>query len=67
MDDTQLILAMVFGAIGLGYFTYGKRQKAAVPLIAGIGLCVFPFFITNDWLMAGVGIVLMAVPYFVRL
>ena len=37
-----LIWGMVFGAIGLGFFAYGKKKKAIVPLVSGIALIVFP-------------------------
>jgi len=37
-----LIWGMLFGAIGIGYFLYGKKQKAIVPLCVGIVLCPFP-------------------------
>ena len=31
-----LFLGVVFGAFGLGYFVYGKRQQALVPLTCGL-------------------------------
>jgi len=55
-----LIWGMLFGAIGFGYFLYGKKQKATVPL------CVFPYFIDNVYVLVGVGVILVAIPYFVR-
>ena len=58
---------MVFGAIGLGFFTYGKKQKAAVPLITGIALFMFPYFISNAYMLVIVGVLLVALPYFVRI
>ena len=58
---------MLFGSIGLGFFVYGKRQGAPVPLACGIALMVFPYFVSNNWIMVLVGAALMAVPYFVRL
>jgi hypothetical protein len=61
-----LIWGMLFGAIGFGYFLYGKKQKAIIPLCVGIVLCVFPYFIANVYVLVLVGLVLMAIPYFVR-
>lgn len=67
MDDTaQLLWGVLFGSIGLGFFLYGKKQKAVVPLIVGIALMVFPSFITNTYLLVGIGALLAALPYFVR-
>jgi len=68
MEDTsQLIWGMLFGAIGLGYFMYGKKQKAVVPLITGIALFIFPYFMSNIYMLLIVGIALVALPYFVRI
>ena len=61
-----LIWGMLFGAIGFGYFLYGKKQKAIIPLCVGIILCVFPCFIDNVYALVGVGVILVAIPYFVR-
>jgi hypothetical protein len=62
----QLFWGMLFGAIGSGFFIYGKKQNAFVPLATGLLLCVFPYFITNVYLMLLVGCLLMAVPYFFK-
>ena len=61
-----LLWGLLFGSIGFGFFLYGKKQKAVVPLITGIALCVIPYFIANVYILIGVGVVLMAIPYFVR-
>ena len=67
MDDTTtLIWGVLFGAIGLGFLTYGRRQRAIVPLIAGIVLLLIPYFIPNVYLLVAAGAVTMAVPYFIR-
>jgi hypothetical protein len=67
MDMATLWWGVVFGAVGLGFFIYGKRQGAFVPLLCGIGLMVFPYFVANAWATVAIGAVLMAIPYFVRL
>lgn len=67
MEDTSVIIwGLLFGAIGLGYLTYGRRQRAIVPLGVGITLVLFPYFISNLYLMLAVGVVLMVIPYFIR-
>jgi hypothetical protein len=58
---------VIFGAIGLGYFVYGKRQRSVVPLVAGLGLMFFPYFVSNTVLLVIIGVLLSAIPYFVRL
>jgi hypothetical protein len=63
----QLFWGIMFGAIGSGYFIYGKKQQAAVPLCTGILLCVFPYFISNIFLMLLVGLLLTVTPFFLKL
>ena len=67
MEGTALLVwGVVFGALGLGYFTYGKRQKAVVPLCVGLALVALPYFAPNVYILAAVGVVLVALPWFVR-
>jgi hypothetical protein len=67
MDDTTTILwGVLFGAFGLGFLTYGRRQKMLVPLIAGIALILIPYFIANAYLLVAIGVAIMAIPYFFR-
>jgi hypothetical protein len=67
MNEAWLLWGLVFGSAGLGFFLYGKKQKAVVPLVCGLVLMVFPYFVTNTVLVVVIGVVLMAIPYFVRL
>jgi hypothetical protein len=62
-----LLWGLLFGSIGLGYFIYGKKQRAVVPLVCGLGLMVFPYFVPNTMLLVGIGALLTAIPYFLRL
>lgn len=65
-SPASLFLGILFGSIGVGYFLYGKREQMFVPLIAGIVLIALPWFVASTmWLVLG-GLVVMAVPYFVR-
>jgi len=68
MDDTSMLLwGVVFGSIGLGFFIYGRKQQAVVPLVVGIALFVVPYVIANLYFLLLAGVVLVALPYFVRL
>jgi hypothetical protein len=62
-----LLWGLLFGSIGFGFFIYGKKQKAVVPLIVGIVLCVVPYFIANVYVLVGVGVVLVMIPFLVRI
>lgn len=68
MDSTAVLLwGLLFGSIGFGFFLYGKKQKTVVPLIAGIALCVVPYFIADVYILVTVGVVLIAISFFVRI
>jgi len=67
MNEATLLWGLLFGSIGLGFFLYGKKQRAVVPLVCGLALMVFPYFVSNVVLLVGIGVVLMAIPYFLRL
>ena len=68
MEGTPLLIwGVMFGAIGLGFFTYGKKQKAVVPLITGIALFIIPYSISNVYMLVIAGAALVALPYFVRM
>ncbi len=66
MSTASLVWGMLFGAIGAGFFIYGRRQQMFVPLICGIALMVYPWFVTNAALLVLIGVALMAIPYFAR-
>ena len=63
---TSLLFSVIFGSLGLGYFVYGKKQRKLIPSLAGIGLCVFPYFISNVWAMVLIGAVLTVAPWLIR-
>lgn len=65
-SPATLLWGTLFGAIGVGYFVYGKRQSMIMPLVCGIALMVYPWFVSGALLTVIVGAVLMAIPYFVR-
>jgi hypothetical protein len=63
MDFRMLMIGVIAGSIGMGYFVYGKKQAKAMPIISGIGLCVVPYFIGNIALLILVCLVLIAAPF----
>ena len=67
MSTATLLWSLLFSSVGLGFFLYGKKQARAVPLVCGIALMVFPYFVSNTFLLVGIGAALMGIPYFVRL
>lgn len=68
MDNASTIMwGFIFGSIGLGFFVYGKKQKVITPLFCGMGLMVFPYFVSNLYILIFVGLALIALPYFIKL
>jgi hypothetical protein len=67
MNLAILLWGLLFSSIGLGFFLYGKKQRAVVPLVCGLVLMIYPYFIPNVFAVVVIGIVLTAVPYFWRL
>jgi predicted membrane protein len=65
--ESMLIWGMVFGSIGLGFSLYGKKQKAIVPLVVGLALFIFPYFVHDLMMMFAVGIGLIVLPYFIKI
>lgn len=51
----SIVWGMLFGAIGVGFFVYGKRQQTIAPLLCGLVLMIYPWFVTNAVLLVEVG------------
>ncbi len=65
-DTSTLLWGVIFGSVGLGFFIYGRKQQAVVPLVAGIALFVVPYVISNVYYLVLAGLLLVALPYFLR-
>jgi len=66
MNEATLLWSVLFGGLGVGFFSYGRRQKAVVPLLTGVALIAFPYFMPNATVLVIVGITLVFVPYLAR-
>ncbi len=64
LETASLLWGLLFGSIGLGFFLYGKKQRAVIPLVCGLALMVLPYFISNIMLLVATAVALMAIPYF---
>jgi hypothetical protein len=54
MGTASLFLSLAIGAVGTGYFIYGVKQRRPPPLIGGIVLSAYPYFVSNPWVMLGI-------------
>ena len=65
MTPATLAIGMLTGAVGVGYFIYGKRQTKFAPLLAGMALCVYPYFVDSVLWLVVIGALLMAAPFLI--
>jgi hypothetical protein len=66
LSAANLIGGFVFGSIGFVAFIYGKRMNLWKPMFLGIGLMVYPYFISNDAVMYAIGIFGSVALFFLR-
>jgi len=67
MNAASLFVGFLASALGLAYFVYGKRQARFVPLLSGIGLCVYTWFVTSWVWLAVIGIAFAVAPFLIDL
>ena len=60
MTAATLFGGFLFGSIGFVAFVYGKKQASYKPLVIGILLMAYPYFVSNTILLYGIGILLTA-------
>ena len=62
----NLIGNLFFSGIGFVAFVYGRKQGLWKPCVIGIVLMVYPYFVSNVWLMYGIGAALSFALYYFR-
>ena len=63
MDVNSLVVGLFAGVFGMAYFSYGKRQTNVTAMIAGVALCVYPYFVDGVLWQCVVGVLLLAAPF----
>lgn len=66
MDFNGLMVSFLFGMVGMGMLSYGKKAGRVVPMGAGLALMVVPYFIPNVWVLLSVCAGLSALPFMVH-
>jgi hypothetical protein len=66
VSTSLLFLGLLFGSVGMGYCVYGRRQRAVVPFLCGLLLIGVPYVILNVAALVVVGVLLAALPFFIR-
>ena len=66
LNPIYLLACLFFSALGIAYFSYGRKQDDFWTMIAGAGLMIFPYFISNGWLLGLAGAALAGLPFAAR-
>ena len=56
LSGANLLGGLIFGSIGFVAFIYGKRMHVWKPMLLGLGLMVYPYFVENDAVMIAIGV-----------
>ncbi len=67
MDTTSITISVFAGILGCAYFVYGKKQQKLIPLLAGVGLCIVPYFIDSNTVLIGVCVALAVAPFLIKI
>ena len=55
----NLLAGFIFGTLGLGACSYGKKLNLWQPRVIGISLILYPYFVSISWLLWGIGVGLL--------
>lgn len=66
LDFAKIIAYVFFGGIGFVAFMYGKKTAFWRPLVIGIALMGYPYFISTTAMIYIIGAILTAMLYFWR-
>ena len=68
LDPGSLFLSILISVVGLGFFIYGKKQRRAPQLLAGVVLMGYSYFVSSVvWMLVIAAAVLAALWSVVRL
>ncbi|HEY2796557.1 MAG TPA: hypothetical protein VGK26_01595 [Thermoanaerobaculia bacterium] len=59
-----ILIAVFFSLVGFAAFRYGRKNDETRPLVLGIGLMAYGYFVSNAWLSFGIGAVLTLLLFF---
>jgi len=49
-DASFLFASLLWGSVGVGYFIYGKKSGATMPMIGGV-LMIAASYVVSSWLL----------------
>lgn len=57
---------ILFGVIGFAAFLYGKKATEWKPLVIGVVLMAYPYFVSETWILYSVGCALCLALFYFR-
>lgn len=60
MLAADLLADLIFGAIGMAAFIYGKKQGRLKTTLISVAIMAYPYFVSGTLLICGIGILLTA-------
>ena len=64
VNPWTLFIGLLAGALGMAYLIYGKRQAKFSAIIAGLVLCIYPYFVDSLLWLCVIGAALAIAPFF---
>ncbi|GGP28195.1 hypothetical protein GCM10010971_40140 [Silvimonas amylolytica] len=62
----NLFASVFFSIVGFTALRYGKKRGLRVPIVVGIALMIYPYFISQTWLLYLIGLALCVGMFVVR-
>ena len=59
----SIVVGVIAGIFGMAYFSYGKKQTKLSAMLAGVALCVYPYFFDSLLWLCVVGALLLIAPF----
>jgi ACR3 family arsenite efflux pump ArsB len=60
----NILAGIIFGTIGFGAWRYGRTLDLWKPTVIGLVLMVYPYLVSIDWLLWGIGVALLILLWF---
>ena len=66
MSAASIFIAVLFSLVGIAAFRYGKKNSELRPLVIGVLLMLYGYFVSDAWLSLLVGGLLTALIFYPR-
>jgi hypothetical protein len=60
---SALFAYILFGVVGLAAFTFGRKSGRWPQMGIGLALMVYPYFVSQSWLLYSIGLALCVALY----